>query len=339
NFASIIKAEDGVTSHSVQCSKVKSHWYDEREKTCGWCAHADKVSSPDPWNPAPPKLKSANQTSLPSVNFKKSDDTPVIRRAGVNGQPSSKRAAQRQPSHSQPQTYGRPIPQTSSPSANVNPGGGPGFPPGFNQPSGSSAGQSQTSQPQQPSQQQAAPPNKIKRKTALPYKDGSWRPRPPLSQLFRAGEFKLAFQCIGNETPKYAKFWWSKDRKAANLPAAFIGFIIGSVISLAWIISGPKVVTYFAMNEVLASLILVLGMVATITASIAVIILLISSIADFVRERKRLPPGRSPVYENFALMILQFIVVSIVFGPFFAIGVTIWILFMILKIIFAIVRA
>src|SRR5699024_12013766 len=44
NFASIIKAEDGVTSHLVQCSKVKSHWYDEREKTCGWCAHADKVS-------------------------------------------------------------------------------------------------------------------------------------------------------------------------------------------------------------------------------------------------------------------------------------------------------
>lgn len=75
-----------VLDNIVQCKKVKTHWYDKRDKKCGWCAHAD-AGQMDPWNLAPPKppKQKPTQRALPSINFKKEEGPKKAPRAPVGG--------------------------------------------------------------------------------------------------------------------------------------------------------------------------------------------------------------------------------------------------------------
>lgn len=44
----VITALEDVHDHLQQCTKVKQHWFDKRDRSCGWCAHVAK-GQVDPW--------------------------------------------------------------------------------------------------------------------------------------------------------------------------------------------------------------------------------------------------------------------------------------------------
>lgn len=308
----ILGAEASTRANLEQCSVNPKHWFDKRDERCRWCEDAKKPGSVDPWGTRPAKPKT-QQNSLPSLSFNEEDDEPVIRRAPVGGAPSRRAAAQQPPAQT-------PQPQVN-PAANTGVSA-PGFPPGFGS-SQNSAGSNPQAQQQQSTPPPSKPnvPDKIKGKTVLHYADGTYGPRPPLGQMFTSNP-KLAISCVFNEIPKPAKFWWSNNRAAAKPWAAIIGFVFGMAVSLAWLILIPQIQFQFdALKESngAAAFLFCAGIVASVTASTAVLVLLSSAIINYFKRKKALPDGYKLTPENPFLVVLQFITVPIFAGPLFLI--------------------
>lgn len=337
-FAAILNAEAGCRGHLVQCAKVKTHWYDSREKSCPWCVNASKPGAVDPWGDGKPKATPNKQASLPALSFNDEDDSPTIRRAPVSTSPS-RTAAQSPYSTSGPQTAGPPASGASS-----------SFPPGFGASqnsigSGIPQGQTQTPQGTQPPQQQTSPPQsgnsgkkrKHKGKTILNYADGTQGPRPPLSELFRSNP-KLAISCFFDELPGFAKFWWPSYRGVAAWWASIIGLLFGLGVSFGWLIVIPKaqvLTETWKASEHAQVFLAGSAIIASVTATIGVTILFISTLVDAVKAKKNLPAGYTLTMHNPALVILQFVTVSIATGPLLIVSFLVLALFVALKIFFA----
>lgn len=314
SFSRILEVEASTRANLEQCTVNPKHWFDKRDKHCRWCENTKKPGSVDPWGTRPTKPQT-QQNALPSLSFNDDDDEPVIRRAPVGGVPS-KRAAAQTPSQ----------PQAPSPQPQVNPGANagvsaPGFPPGFGSSQNSAGSNSQAQQQQPTPQPKPNVPDKIKGKTVLQYADGTYGPRPPLSRLFTSNP-KLAISCVFNEVPRPARFWWSNNRAAANPWASIIGFVFGMAVSLAWLILIPQIQFQFDAlqgSNGAAAFLFCAGIVASVTASLAVVILLASAVINYFKRKKALPDGYKLTPENPFLVVLQFITVSIFAGPLFLI--------------------
>ena len=312
SLSRILEVEASARANLEQCSANPKHWFDKRDKHCRWCEDAARPGSVDPWGTPPVKPKT-QQNSLPTLSFNDDDEGPVIRRAPVGGAPSRRAAAQQSPS----------LPQTP-PSPHVNPAANtgvtaPGFPPGFGSSQNSAGSNPQTQQQQSAPPPQPNVPDKIKGKTVLHFADGTYGPRPPLGQLF-ASNPKLAISCVFNEVPRPAKFWWSNDRAAARPWTAVVGFVLGMAVSLAWLILIPQIqfqVEAWENSNGAAAFLFCAGIVASVTASLAVVILLMSSVINYFKRKKALPDGYKLTPENPFLVILQFITVPIFAGPLF----------------------
>lgn len=329
----ILKAEAGCRGHLVQCSNVPAHWYDSREKTCPWCANAERPNAVDPWGDGTPKRA---QSALPALSFNDDDDAPVIRRAPV----STARNRQPNPTAGMLNPGVQTPPQVAGPAAS---GSSSGFPPGF--------GTSQNSanhQPQQPNpgQQQTAPPNqpplknKVRGKTVLSYADGSRMVRPPLSVLFRSNP-KLAISCFFDELPGFSKFWWPKSKPVAPWWASTIGVLLGFALAFGWLLILPAaqgVVPSWEGNETARALLAGAAIIAAVTASMGVLFLFASAMFDLLKSKKTLQPGYKLKYHNPALVILQFLTVAIATGPLLIVAILCLAAFIALKIFFALVE-
>lgn len=315
---SILKAEAGCRGHLVQCDTVKTHWYDSREKTCPWCANAARAGAVDPWNTAPPKRK---QASLPSLDFNDADDEPVIRRAPISTGPSR---ASAQPGATNPsaRTNQPTSPQVAGPSVS---GSSSNFPPGFGV--SQTSAHSPTSSSSQPSTSapQPTPPQKTKHhgKTILSYPDGSQSVRPPLATLARANP-KLAISCFFDELPGFSKFWWPAARRPAAWWSALIGFVLGLALSISWLLIIPElqgVSPSWESSDGVRAFLASSAIIAAVTSSCGVVILLISALVHQRKAKKTLPAGYRLKYHHPLLVMLQFLTVAIATGPLLLVAI------------------
>lgn len=211
SFERTIAAIRDVQSNLVQCDRDPAHWYDRREGSCGWCRHADS-GQPDPWG-KPRQV--AVQSTLPPVSFGEqkapSGQAPraSIKPARVQSgyaptavqqsfQPSSPTAAiprRSSPVPSTPQVPTQLTPLAQQLLAQANGGyGAPATP----------ASPAQVAPASPPAQ---TIPEKIRGKMVVTYADGTYGPRPPMGQLFKASP-RLWRKAIAVEWPAPLRLWW-----------------------------------------------------------------------------------------------------------------------------------
>lgn len=362
-----IQILDKVLESLQQCKKIKTHWYDTRDGACVWCARGEK---PDPWGPIKPKSNIASQTTLAPIAFSDGNNSaPVVRRVTPqvstphnNRQPysSAQNAAYSQQAHQAAAQQAQAIaqahqqarnaalnkgnvpPPPSSPSANFantfgsGSGGAPlSAPPGYSsssQPSGSSSYQS-------PSQNV---PNKIKGKTVLAYKDGTYEVRPPLGQLLRHNP-RLAIKSIKNELPQFAHAWWDIERPLVHMWALFVGLVIGLGVAVSWQWTLPLLIpsleAQFPNVEIVGLIVILVSQAAMFTSAIAVLCLFVSAALDY-RRGKRQNPDLS-VFDRDAPVktILRFIPVTIVYGPILIVLITLGFILAVLSMVLNVLTA
>lgn len=205
---------DEILDNLQHCTKVKQHWFDKRDKKCGWCQHV-KDGQPDPWVMQGNNVKRAqkSQKTLPQIKFNE-------------GEKASKKA----------------------PRVKVGPGAHQG------QSAASSAGGGATPQRasknapgglQQPLSQvyksKRIEMPKIKGKTILSYGDGTQGERPALGQLFSVKP-KLAYECFVNEVPDNLRPSWKFGDSIPSKGNLLASAMVALIISLAWLIAVPYIV-------------------------------------------------------------------------------------------------
>lgn len=239
-FSRSIGALQDVQDNLRQCPIDSAHWFDGREGSCGWCAHADS-GQPDPWG----KPRASAQSKLPPVSFgAASAPTGKAPRAPINAPvhrsgyaptavQQSYQQAPSQQGFSGPSSF---PPNPLTPAPQISPtlssaaqqlllqanGGAPA-----NQQSGFIA----------PSAPAPAPepeeiPAKIKGKMTVLYQDGSYGPRPPLGTLFSQNR-KLWRQAIATEWPDFLKLWWPHNRPVAKPLGIFLALVPAVVVVVA----------------------------------------------------------------------------------------------------------
>lgn len=295
-----IETVDEVLANLEQCEKVPTHWFDVRDGACLWCARGELS---DPWGPP----KNISQTVLPSVSFNSSNIKPNVRRAPprVSG------------SRSIPQKSSSARPPTRTQSAPPS----PLVPPPYQPPPTTPVYRQTVSSSSSFSQEQVdpdLPPSKIKGKTVLVFKDGSYGVRPSLRVLFRSNP-KLAFSCIKNETPGFAKFWWSSDRPLPQVWALVIGFVLSTILSLSWQkllpLTIPKLQELLPQIDILPEIIVLIGQTAVLTSLFTVIILLLSSLLTLRRSSKQYGSLSFFKRDKPLLTVLRFFPLPLIYGP------------------------
>lgn len=282
-----------VIGNLSQCKKVRSHWYDAREGSCGWCEH-NKTGAVDVWgqSPKPPSLP--KQSTLPPINFQKQSVTTSVKRAA-------------------PTVAGPPRPTQH-----------PGQPPS----SSSGPGVNYASHPQAP--QTPTPPTmeELKKlhktsKTILQYADGTQGPRPPLGQLFLSNP-KLAFSCLKGEYPKWIRFWWPTAVPAPHLIPLLIGFLIPLAIGFLWFSNLGVFVDQLPPGGYQRYILeygkwAVLGTTVTMST-----VFLLTGIVSSVRELRRSKLTGKAEYTPHYMVILAYVTNSIIYGLPFVVVVLVY---------------
>lgn len=356
----IIDALDDTSDHLVQCDAVKQHWYDSRDKKCGWCVHA-KETGIDPWVPAQKApaqgAKQRNgkaQRSLSGVNF--GDGA-----SNGNGDGSGK--ARRMP----PQRAGG---ARSHAQGQVNPGQqnqGGGQPQGGNGYAQNNSGYAQPPQgssnngyhqgqqnfapgyPQQPQPQAYQPPTQKElqkqfrtKKTVLSYVDGTYAIRPSIGELLKSKP-KLAFSCLRDETPGFAAFWWANRKAVPVWWALIVGNMIAAGFAILW---------WMMMHGWLGMLAEYAGWewdwveyvftVNTYTAVIGVAIaslwMTCSGLAEDIRYKRRYGSLKNVVKENWLITILRYVSISIIWGPILMVGTVVGLVLLVVNLIIEMAR-
>lgn len=331
----IVIAIDEVSSNLKQCSHVKQHWFDTREGNCQWCTHADS-GKPDPWGPVsrglPKSPSNLKQTSLPQVTFEK-PQSPILlaKRAApaVAGQQAATAhavasgstalsAAQMHNnnfSQSHPNSQNNTAPQQYNNPANINQNS-------VNQ--GAQQGYQQQNYPPQGNQQQASPklPTKHKGKTILDYADGSRRVRPPISQLLKQNP-KVAWSCIKEETPSFAKIWWDISRPVARVAGLVIGLILALILSLSWIVLIPLVEPYLPEASWWSVALKYFSYLSVLTSIVASVMLLSSAVKDILKTKKKLEGLDNVEREAIWKTSIRFLPLPVIYGPILLAGLTV----------------
>lgn len=207
SFERTIAAISDVQAHLVQCDRDPAHWYDSREGSCGWCAHAD-AGQPDPWGR--PRTSVA-QSKLPPVSFgSQKKPQGAAPRAAVNP-PRSTSAPQRSLPSPNP-SYQR-ASQSSQPFVPSTPLTAQGQQllsqaSGYSSQPPAPAQTSYSPSPQPQPQPQPQVPAKIRGKMTVRYPDGSYGARPPMGALFTNNN-KLWRRAIVVEWPAALRLWWA----------------------------------------------------------------------------------------------------------------------------------
>lgn len=198
---------DDILDNLTQCSKVKQHWYDKRDRKCGWCAHA-KSGQPDPWSAkAAVNKKKSSQRKLKPVSFKEEQKaTAKAPRRSVN---AGNQAAQT--SATAPQ-LGR-----NSPQQNRN----------------NSAARGNLKPLSQVYSSQRIEMEKLRGKTVLSYGDGTQRQRPPLS-VVASSNSRLAWDCFVNELPEPLRLSFPMKNKLPSATGLFAGIAVIVLVSFGW---------------------------------------------------------------------------------------------------------
>lgn len=302
-LSQVIEAQSKVIANLAQCKKNPNHYWDQREgNKCKWCAFVE-TGGPDIWGDTKP-VPSAQQTKLPGLTFQEVNNQPVIRRAPAGTSGTSGTNAS---NGSNMQASGNNLPPVA-PSGNTVPSGNSGssVPPGGN--NGSTSNQI---------------PAKIKGKTVLVYADGTYGPRPPLSELFKSGQGKLAVKCFLDEQPKYMKFTWDKTRMVPKIPALLVGLILGLLVSASWLITVPWALFQINWDNQLWSKSIehspVFALVGVATGALACFLHLMNGLLVRRRTAKALPQGGSMIEEKPGATIFGFLGVAVFWGPLFVV--------------------
>lgn len=225
SLTEIFRVESDVQQNLKQCSKVKNHYYDKRDGSCGWCQNA-KRGKGDPWNLTPLKKSNVSrktesaslpQTALPHVSFgdtKSSTQARPPRASASTGAPYG--GARNLSSLSKSP---RPAPRQ--------------FP--------SKARQKVSPKFQPTSQRRPLLPyvlptelDRKKGKTYIALVNGKYIKRPALSELFRQKEGKLAMLCLEREH-KYIVPWRSLTAESSSLGGFLLSLIVWLPIFVGWV--------------------------------------------------------------------------------------------------------
>lgn len=349
SLSTLVDTFDNTADNMLQCSTVKQHWYDSRDGSCGWCAHAAKTQI-DPWVPeqkapsanATPKKK-ASQKSLSGLNFGSNDN--------------NKGPAKRLP----PQVAGANNARPPSYQPNMPPQHGQHYPQGYQTGGGAGAYQQQHPYNQHPQYagapynpyhqpQQYQPPTQKElqkqfktRKTVLKYTDGSYSIRPPIGQLMRTKP-RMAFSCLRDETPDFATFWWTQTRNIAKPWALVIGYVIALALAFVWWFNFPEWLTMLAewqqwdwsWLEYVWLTFAYMGSIGTVITSTW---LTFSGLLDRRRTRKQHGSLDNHKEEKWYATSLRYISVSIIYGPVLVIGSVVALIVLTVNILFAMISA
>lgn len=217
-LAQVIDVIDDVCNNLKQCSKVKQHWYDARDRKCGWCEHV-KQGQVDPWTLNLSAKQKREQKKLNSLKFQDSEASakaPRAPRAPVNspgGGTSGSHRPQRRPA-SRAQRKSAAAQQKAFAASQVALGTLPPLSDVYNSPRISM--------------------DKVKGKTVLQWADGTVAPRPALSVLADK-QPKIAYRCFVNELPASARLHWKVEDAAPTVPALVIGLLISFFIAGFWV--------------------------------------------------------------------------------------------------------
>lgn len=332
----IVSVLDDVLMNLEKCSKIKSHWYDSRDGSCGWCKHLESGNL-DPWSAEKPKPKSAGipQTKLPSVSFNDgSNQAPLkARRAAptVNGQNSSgnsqgnmQNPSQQFPNNPNHQYNYAQVPHPNQQQGNMS---GQNYPnPNFN-PNMQMGNNGFGNSPQNVQQQEERElPKKSRRgKMILDYADGSRRERPPLSRLVAQGNAKMALYCLKEETPVIFQAWWNPSRKVAIIWGLLVGFVVSLFISASWFYTIPMLAANAVPNvsfippEIQTMIFYYFAMASSITAALGCLYLMSSGLYDMFTAKRQYGSLSGLKREKPWITALRFIPISIFYGPFFLI--------------------
>jgi serine/threonine protein kinase len=301
-----------VLSNLKQCQKVKQHWFDAREESCLWCRHAD-AGKLDPWSPAITKASSnLSQAALPPVSFSDPAAAMPVRRAApaVAGiQAASAHTAAGGQSASYPNQFGSQQKSSSTlPSTSHNLQAAPqqSYSGSQSLSHGSSTTQSTAATPQHP--------RKYKGKMILDYADGSWDVRPPMSILLKRNP-KVAFYCIREETPDFAKAWWDNSRPVAVIWGMLIGLVLALVFSASWLSLIPLSAVWFPDLEWIPMILQYLSYASVATAASASLFLFFSALKDMLSAKKRYGSLDNLKREKIWKTSLRFLPIPLVYGP------------------------
>lgn len=299
-FASTLET---VVLNLKQCQKVKQHWFDSREGSCGWCSHAD-AGRADPWAPSsglPKSSSSLKQAPLPAVAFSDSAGSVTVKRAAPAV--AGKQAAAAYSAAGGVQQAPQNLPQSSHNFQNAPQQSYSGS---QSLGSGSSAPQTTAAAPQHP--------RKYKGKMILDYADGTWDVRPPMDKLLKHNH-KLAFYCIREETPSFAKAWWENSRPVAVIWGLIIGLLVALAVSASWILVLPLLSDLFPHSEIAGKFLRYLSYASVVTATLGSFALFFSGLKDMLSARKRYMSLDNLKREKIWKTFLRFLPIPIVYGP------------------------
>lgn len=319
SLETFISLLDDVLSRLVQCSQVPQHWFDSKDKRCAWCIHKD-AGNLDPWSREVPKTKIPDQKKLPSVKFQDAESS-------IGPAP---RALPNIPSQS-PQRISSPNSSSSPKSAKRIPNM-----------AGLSSPNPITPHIQPPVQKSSSSshPKKIKGKMVLDYADGSWGVRPPYRVLLKHNP-KLAFHCMAEETPSFARAWWHPARNIAIPWALGLGLLTAFMVSVSMIVVVPLIGQQFVLpyiQPMYQNLIFVFwGLIGAGTGALASMVLAISGLHDRAKTAKHTnlshlkkeAPGKT---------VLSFVPIPIIYGPILLLVLSVMLVVGLLQFLLAIIK-
>lgn len=212
----VMDSVEDVINNLQRCSKVKQHWYDKRDRKCGWCEHVKK-GNVDTWTLNLNSKQKRQQKKLQELKFQDTSSSATSRapRASITPQGAQQNSPRR---------------QTASTATRSRIGGA----------SRRSQAASQHRAPNMALPQEGAAVSDYyqssrismpthKGKTILSYADGSQRPRPPLGSMLEHNP-KMAYQCFVNELPGFLRLHWSVGRKAPTMSNVIMGLLAAGAL-------------------------------------------------------------------------------------------------------------
>lgn len=316
-----IKVFENVNDNLVQCSVIKEHWYDSRDGECGWCIHV-KNGGLDPWSlnqqiNAVPAI--SNQIALPSLSFKNGQSTPPVRSQRTPPPSQQSQFPQQQMGSQQNATLSNYPSQYPQQNFNVNTGQNFPMQQGF--------GQQQFNNPPPEPEPKEEIPDKIKGKTVLSYKDGTWDVRPSITSLLRSNP-KIAIYCIKNEMPSFLKFWWDIKIPVMDKVSAGIGYVLAVLISFSWLFTVPLLDDFIPAGTIWNFLhnfdiLFIWSVISVGTSLFFSSYLLLSGFKD--RKKFFKNNGRTAVPKVLSLpkTLIKFALISLLYGPLFILSIVV----------------
>lgn len=281
---------DDILDNLKQCTKVKQHWFDGRDRRCGWCTHSKK-GQPDPWNIKPPKPQ-GEQKKLPPIKFKEAEEgaAPRAPRAPVGG-PAPQRTAANPPPRAPTGHSGRGAAGYRTPAE-------AGYSP---------------KHPRSPL---------IKGKTQVRYADGTSGPRDSLTTLVQYNT-KLAWRCLVNELPDPFLMGWRMEKSIPKPLGLFLGLLLGILVALStYFFITPWALSYLPPAAFLVPVVRWAPLVTAATATVGVTAKLSMTLLELRRVRRQVGSLKGLKTESPAVTAGRLAASSLVLGlPLALLGV------------------